>query len=310
MHLAQKQPTLVIMAAGIGSRFGGLKQLAPVGKFGESIIDFSLYDALEAGFGRVVFIIKEEINQEFRERIGRKVEGKMRVAYAYQSLDNLPQGYSAPAERVKPWGTSHAILCAKDVIDGPFAVINADDYYGKDAFRVMADWLKRQQDDDQYRFSMVGYQIENTITENGYVTRGVCQTRDDLLVAIDERLRIEKHGDLIEYTEDEGMTWNEIKAGTTVSMNLWGFSENFLQELESRFPTFLDRALKENPLKAEYLLPRVVGDLVADGKATVTVLHSKDQWYGVTYKEDLLPVAQAIQTMQEQGLYPERLSLI
>lgn len=310
MHLAQKRPTLVIMAAGIGSRFGGLKQLAPVGKFGESIIDFSLYDALEAGFGRVVFIIKEEINQEFRERIGSKVKGKMQVDYAYQSLDNLPLGYSAPAERVKPWGTSHAILCAKDVIDGPFAVINADDYYGKDAFHVMADWLKRQQDDDQYRFSMVGYQIENTITESGYVTRGVCQTRDDLLVAIDERLRIEKHGDLIGYTEDEGMTWNEIKAGTTVSMNLWGFSENFLQELESRFPTFLDRALKENPLKAEYLLPRVVGDLVADGKATVTVLHSKDQWYGITYKEDLLPVAQAIQTMQEQGLYPERLSLI
>lgn len=304
MHQEQQQPTLVVMAAGIGSRFGGLKQLASVGKNGEPIIDFSLFDAMEAGFGRVIFIIKKEIEEEFRQRIGNKLSDKLVVEYAYQSLEDLPKGYEVPRDRVKPWGTSHAILCAKHLIDGPFAVINADDYYGKDAFHVMAHWLRNQKDDHLYRFSMVGYQIENTLTENGYVTRGVCQTNEDRLIAIDERLRIEKHGNRIEYTEDDGRTWQEIKAGTTVSMNLWGFSKSLMKELGERFPTFLDKALIENPLKAEYLLPRVVGDLVDEQKATVTVLHSKDQWYGVTYQEDLEPVAKAIQKLQEQGGYP------
>jgi hypothetical protein len=301
------KPTLVIMAAGIGSRFGGLKQLAPVGKSGEPIIEFSLYDAIEAGFQKVVFIIKQEIETDFHNLIGNKVKDHIQTAYVYQSMDQLPAGYSVPDGRVKPWGTSHAILCAKDAIDGPFAVINADDYYGKDAFRVIYNHLLSQQDDQLYRFSMVGYQIENTLTENGHVTRGVCQTSNGYLDAIEETLRIEKHDNRIEYTEDDGNTWKEIDAGTIVSMNLWGFSKGFIDELEKRFPAFLDVTLRDNPIKGEYLLPRVVGDLIQENKASVSVLASADQWYGVTYKEDLAPVASAIQEMQQQGLYPDKL---
>lgn len=302
-----RQPTLVIMAAGIGSRFGGLKQLAPVGIHGEPIIDFSLYDAIEAGFRHVVFIIKEEIEEEFRALVDGILPPHVRASYVRQSLDALPKGFSPPADRIKPWGTSHAILCAKQAIEGPFAVINADDYYGKDAFRVIFDHLQTQEDDDRYRFSMVGYPIENTLTDNGHVTRGVCRVEDGTLSAIDERMRIERHGERIEFTEDEGATWTPIPAGTTVSMNLWGLSPGFLEELERRFPDFLNKALASDPLKAEYLLPRVIGDLVGEGKATVQVLTSRDQWYGVTYKEDLEPVARAIQDLQRKGLYPERL---
>jgi dTDP-glucose pyrophosphorylase len=293
------------MAAGIGSRFGGLKQLAPVGKNGEPIIKFSLYDAMEAGFKKVVFIIKKEIDADFRTLIGDPVSRHMEIEYVYQELDKLPPGFAIPEGRVKPWGTGHAVLCAKDVLDGPFAVINADDYYGKDAFRVIYNRLLTQRDDELYRFSMVGYLIENTLTEHGSVTRGVCQTDGGFLTAIDERLRIEKHGNLIEYTEDDGKTWTKIEPGTIVSMNLWGFTQGILSELETGFPAFLRQALKENPLKGEYLLPRIVNDLVRDNKATVEVLHSKDKWYGITYKEDLPAVAAAIQAMQEEGKYPE-----
>lgn len=299
------KPALVIMAAGIGSRFGGLKQLAPVGKNGEPIIKFSLYDAMEAGFKKVVFIIKKEIDADFRTLIGDPVSRHMEIEYVYQELDKLPPGFAIPEGRVKPWGTGHAVLCTKDVLDGPFAVINADDYYGKDAFRVIYNRLLTQRDDELYRFSMVGYLIENTLTEHGSVTRGVCQTDGGFLTAIDERLRIEKHGNLIEYTEDDGKTWTKIEPGTIVSMNLWGFTQGILSELETGFPAFLRQALKENPLKGEYLLPRIVNDLVRDNKATVEVLHSKDKWYGITYKEDLPAVAAAIQAMQEEGKYPE-----
>lgn len=299
------KPALVIMAAGIGSRFGGLKQLAPVGKNGEPIIKFSLYDAMEAGFKKVVFIIKKEIDADFRTLIGDPVSRHMEVKYVYQELDKLPPGYTVPEGRVKPWGTGHAVLCAKDVLNGPFAVINADDYYGKDAFQVIYHHLLTQQDDALYRFSMVGYLIENTLTENGYVTRGVCQTDGGFLTTVDERLRIEKHGDLIEYTEDDGKTWSRIEPGTMVSMNLWGFSKGILLELEAGFPAFLERTLKENPMKGEYLLPQIVNELLRNKKATVKVLHSKDKWYGVTYKEDLPAVAAAIQSMQNEGKYPE-----
>jgi len=302
-----KKPVLVIMAAGIGSRFGGLKQLAPVGKNGEPIIEFSLYDAIEAGFEKAVFIIKKEIDEEFKRLIGNKVSDKIKTEYIYQEKELLPEGYSVPEGRVKPWGTSHAILCAKDAFDGPFAVINADDYYGKDAFRVIYNRLLTLKDNNIYRFCMVGYQIENTLTEHGHVARGVCKTKNGYLESIDERLRIEKHGERIEYTEDEGSTWNEIEAGTIVSMNLWGFTEGIMNELEKRFPPFLDTALKENPIKGEYLLPRTVGDLLKEEKATVEVLSSRDKWYGVTYKEDLKPVADAIQKMQDRGLYPGKL---
>ncbi len=302
-----QQPTLVIMAAGIGSRFGGLKQLAPVGISGEPIIHFSLYDAIDAGFQKVVFIIKKELESEFRTLIGDKVKDRIEVHYAFQSLDKLPAGYAIPEERVKPWGTGHAILCAREFIDGPFAVINADDYYGKDAFRAVYDSLLIQKDDELYRFSMVGYLIENTLTENGHVARGVCSSEDGFLTNVDERLRIEKHADRIEYTEDDGATWKGIEAGTLVSMNLWGFTTGFFTELERRFPAFLDQAIKENPLKGEFLLPRVVNDLLVEKRASVKVLRSKDKWYGVTYKEDLESVKTAIQGFQKKVLYPETL---
>jgi hypothetical protein len=302
-----KQPTLVIMAAGIGSRFGGLKQLAPVGKCGEPIIHFSLYDAIEAGFQKVVFIIKDEIDEEFRRLIGDRIKDRIKVEYIYQSLDKLPAGYTIPEGRIKPWGTGHAILCARDVIDGPFAVINADDYYGKDAFHVIYDHLCGQMDDDLYRFSMVGYLIENTLTENGHVARGVCSEENGFLTNVEERLRIEKHGDRIEYTEDEGATWNSIAAGSLVSMNLWGFSTGFFNELENRFPRFLDKTLNEDPIKGEYLLPRIVNELLVEKLATVAVLNCKDKWYGVTYRDDLLSVQNAIRAMQDAGQYPEAL---
>lgn len=302
------KPILVIMAAGIGSRFGGLKQLAPVGKNREPIIEFSLYDAIDAGFETVIFIIKKEIEQEFRQLIGDKVKEKIKVHYVFQSLEPLPSGFSVPEGRVKPWGTSHAILCAKQIIDGPFAVINADDYYGRDAFHVIYEHLQKEESSTNlYPFSMVGYRIENTLTDNGHVTRGVCNTNDGYLTSIDERLRIERQGDGIAFTEDEGATWEPIPVGTTVSMNLWGLTTEFLDELEQRFPQFLRQAFSENPLKAEFLLPRVIGDLVNEKKATVRVLESRDQWYGVTYKEDLEPVAKAISKMQNDGLYPEHL---
>lgn len=232
------QPALVIMAAGIGSRFGGLKQLAPVGKNGEPIIKFSLYDAMEAGFKKVVFIIKKEIDADFRTLIGDPVSRHMEIEYVYQELDKLPPGFAIPEGRVKPWGTGHAVLCAKDVLDGPFAVINADDYYGKDAFRVIYNRLLTQRDDELYRFSMVGYLIENTLTEHGSVTRGVCQTDGGFLTAIDERLRIEKHGNLIEYTEDDGKTWTKIEPGTIVSMNLGDLPREFFPSWKPVSPLF------------------------------------------------------------------------
>lgn len=302
-----KQPILVIMAAGIGSRFGGLKQLAPVGLNGEPILMFSLYDALSAGFHKVIFIIKYEIEADFKAAIGDRVKDHIETLYAFQELDRLPAGYNVPPDRVKPWGTGHAVLCAKELLNGPYAVINADDYYGRDAFRVMYEQLNGQLNDTAGNYSMVGYQIENTLTENGHVTRGVCQSTDGFLTAIDERLRIEKHGDKIEYTENDGKSWQEIPAGTLVSMNFWGFTEHFTQALEKGFPTFLDQTLIENPLKGEFLLPRIVNKEIVSGTARVQVLDSHDKWYGVTYKEDLPAVVKAIQTMQQNGLYPETL---
>lgn len=300
-------PSLVIMAAGIGSRFGGLKQLAPVGLGGEPILGFSMYDALKVGFKKVVFIIKSELDEDFRALIGNSLKDLADVHYVYQEQDKLPAKYKLPAARLKPWGTGHAILCAKDVLDEPFAVINADDYYGKNAFQVIYNHLLQQKDDHKQRFSMVGYHIENTLTDKGHVTRGVCETEGKYLKTIQERHRIEFRGDKIQYTLDEGRSWNDIDYGTLVSMNLWGFSPSFLQELESRFPAFLDKTLNEDPLKGEYLLPQIVHDLITEDKATVEVLNSEDQWYGVTYKEDLPKVQRALRSMQKEGLYPAKL---
>ena len=303
-----KKPVLVIMAAGMGSRYGGLKQIDPVDKEGHIIIDFSIYDAIRAGFEKVVFIIKKENEADFKASIGDHMEKQIEVEYVYQDLHNLPEGYEVPEGRVKPFGTGHAILSCMDAIDGPFAVINADDYYGRHAYEMIYQYLCENQDDEKYRYAMVGYILENTLTENGHVARGVCETDEyHHLVGIHERTHIEKHGEETQYTEDEGKTWVTIPQGSTVSMNMWGFTNSILQELKARFPLFLDENLEKNPLKCEYFLPSVVGELLNEGKATVKVLKSQDRWYGVTYKEDKEFVVRAIQNLKDQGLYPQKL---
>lgn len=303
-----KKPVLVIMAAGMGSRYGGLKQIDPVDPYGNKIIDFSIYDAVEAGFEKVVFIIKKAIEQEFKEQIGDRMAKHVNVEYVFQELDKLPEGFTAPEDRVKPWGTAHAILCCKGVVDGPFAVINADDYYGKSAFKSIYDQLLKVEDGEKYQYTMVGYKLYNTLTENGHVARGVCVTDENSkLTDIHERTRIEKHGDVAEFTEDDGATWTELGEDTIVSMNMWGFTESILKEIDARFAAFLNRELPVNPLKCEYFLPFVVDEILKEDKAEVTVLKSVDRWYGVTYKEDKEMVVNAIRSLKEAGLYPERL---
>lgn len=303
-----KKPVLVIMAAGMGSRYGGLKQIDPIDKEGHIIIDFSIFDAIEAGFEEVVFIIKKENEKEFRECIGNRMEKLIKVNYTFQELENLPEGYKVPEGRKKPFGTGHAILCCKDVIDGPFAVINADDYYGKHAYKMIYDYLCRQQDDEKYRYAMVGYVLENTLTDNGHVARGVCEIDENgYLQNINERTRIEKKENGAAYTEDDGATWVTIPEGSTVSMNLWGFGKSMLTELEKRFVPFLEENMEKNPLKCEYFLPSVVGELLKEGTATVEVMKSLDRWYGVTYREDKEKVMEAIQKLKEEGIYPKHL---
>ena len=302
------KPVLVIMAAGMGSRYGGLKQIDPVDEEGHIIMDFSMYDAKQAGFEKVIFIIKRENEADFREAVGDRMSKYMEVSYAFQELQNIPEGYEVPEGRVKPWGTAHAVLSCIDQIDGPFAVINADDYYGQEAFRLIYDYLATHQDDDKYRYTMVGYQLGNTVTDNGHVARGVCDMNENgELVAIHERTRIEKREGGIAYTEDDGKTWTEVPADTTVSMNMWGFTKSILKEIKDGFPAFLEEGLKTNPMKCEYFLPTVVSNLLEADQATVAVLKSADKWYGVTYKEDKPVVVAAIKKMQADGLYPEHL---
>ena len=301
------KPVLVIMAAGMGSRYGGLKQLDPVGNHGQLIIDYSIYDARRAGFETVVFVIKPEIEEDFKRCIGGRVSKSMDVRYAYQLKEDLPEGYAVPSVRQKPWGTAHAALAARNVVDGPFAVINADDYYGPEAFQEIFSYLSAHEDGVLYEYVMVGYLLKNTVTENGTVARGVCEeTADNFLTKVTERTKIEK-GEPPRYTEDDGQTWTELPGDTIVSMNMWGFTRSFLDEAWARFPSFLDKALAENPAKAEYFLPTVVSQLIDEGKARVKVLRSEDKWYGVTYREDKPTVVSAIAEKTASGLYPGRL---
>ena len=280
------KPVLVVMAAGMGSRYGGLKQIDPVDKEGHIIMDFSVYDAVKAGFQKVVFIIKKENEADFRSAIGDRLSNQLEVSYVFQDLQNIPEGYEVPEGRVKPWGTGHAVLSCINEIDGPFVVINADDYYGSHAFKMAYDFL----------------------TENGHVARGVCVTDEEgHLLKINERTHIEKHDGGTAYTEDDGKTWTMLPEGSTVSMNMWGFSASILKELKDRFPRFLDENLKVNPLKCEYFLPFVVDELLGEKRATVKVLKSMDKWYGVTYKEDKPVVVAAIQNLKDGGLYPQKL---
>ena len=305
-----KKPVLVVMAAGMGSRYGGLKQIDPVGSQGEAILDYSLFDAHRAGFETAVIIIKEAIKKDFMDTVGKRLEKcPMEIRYAYQEIHKLPEGFAVPEGRVKPWGTSHAVLCAKDAIDGaPFAVILADDYYGRSAFQVIYDYLSTAADKETYDYCMVGYRLGNTVTENGSVARGVCTTdAQGYLTDIVERTKIEQQSDAIRFTEDDGATWTELSADTPVSMNMWGYTASFLREIGDRFPNFLAEAIPANPLKCEMYLPMTVDELLKEGKATVKVLRSADKWYGVTYAADKPVVVAALKNMTEQGLYPNGL---
>ena len=298
------EPVLVVMAAGMGSRFGGLKQITPVDEQGDIIMDFSLYDARRAGFRKVVFIIKKAIEESFKENVGRRMEDWFDVRYAYQELDKLPAGYAVPEGRVKPWGTAHAIACAAEEIDGPFAVINADDFYGRTSFQAVYDFLTGDAPVNQQ--AMVGYRLKNTVTENGSVARGVCQVENGLLTDITERTHIEQRGSGIVYTED-GETFLPLSGETLVSMNLWGFHQEMLEEFTGRFKAFLDENLPKNPLKCEYYLPSVANAQIREGRGTIRVLPTAECWHGVTYREDLRSVREAVAGMKAEGLYPEQL---
>lgn len=303
-----KKPVLLIMAAGMGSRYGGLKQLDRIGSGGEIIMDFSIYDAMLAGFEKVIFVIKKEIEKEFKEIIESGAGKFIETEYVFQDIQDIPGGFSVPEARVKPWGTGQAVLAARKIIDGPFAVINADDYYGADAFIKMYEFLsgKDCRSTVPYGFAMVGYNVENTLTENGCVSRGICETDSDRnLISVTERTKIFGTENRIFYEEDGKKM--EIQAGKTVSMNFWGFSSAMMQELENGFSEELIKILANDPVKGEYYLPKRADQLVKSGKAKVKVLESSDRWYGVTYKEDRESVLNALQSMKDKGLYPEKL---
>lgn len=293
------------MAAGMGSRYGGLKQIDPIDSHGNLIIDFSIYDAVKAGFKKVVFVIKHQIEEDFKASIGNRISEFVDIEYVYQELDKIPEGYSIPEGRVKPWGTAHAILCCKDVIDGPFAVINSDDYYGPTAYKVLYEHLVKADKADKYGIALVGYRLQNTLTDKGSVARGICVVEDGKLKKINERTAIEMDGDNAKYTEDGGNTYVPLSGDSVASMNMWGFNKAYLDELEKRFPEFLDNTVPANPLKSEFFLPMVVDDMLTDGIASVDVLTTPDKWYGVTYAEDKPKVTAGIQSLKDKGLYPE-----
>ena len=298
------EPTLVIMAAGMGSRFGGLKQMTPVDEEGHFIIDFSLYDAYQAGFRHVAFIIKREIEQTFRETIGARMEKWFHVDYVYQELDRLPEGFAVPEGRKKPWGTAHAVACCRGVVEGPFAVINSDDFYGRGAYEAIYRFLTENK--APHHYAMLGYQLRNTVTEFGSVARGVCHVQDGMLLDITERTKIFKRGQDAAYTED-GEPFVPLSGDTQVSMNFWGFTPEILDEIWNALPAFLTENLPVNPEKCEFYLPTFVGSRLAEGKVRVRVLPCMETWHGVTYKEDLDSVKAAIWQLKREGKSPARL---
>lgn len=302
------KPVLVVLAAGMGSRYGGLKQIDALGGNGEAILDYSIFDAYQAGFRTAVILIKEAIREDFMATVGKRLASSpMEIRYAYQELNKLPAGYSVPEGRVKPFGTGHAIICAgEEVGNAPFVVINADDFYGRVAFQKMYEFLSAAT--DPFGYCMVGYELGKTVTDNGSVARGVCCTdAQGNLTTITERTRIEKYPGGIHFTED-GETWTDLPADTTVSMNFMGFMPSFLEEATELFPKALDEILAKNPLKGEYFLPAIVQQMLTEGRATMKVLTSPDKWYGVTYAADKPVVVAALKKMTEDGIYPEKLS--
>lgn len=303
-----EKPVLVILAAGMGSRYGGLKQMDPMDEQGHKIIDFSIYDAKRAGFEKVVFIIKEENLADFQECIGNAVSRHMEVEYVFQDMKKVPAWFEIPEGRVKPWGTAHAILCCKDVVKGPFAVINADDYYGVSAYKTLYEYLTSHSDDEKYRWAMVGYELGNTLTEHGSVARGCCVMDEaGFLTDIEERTKIVKKDGAAAYTEDDGANWTSMGLDTLVSMNMWAFTPSIMKELEGALERFFRNEVPGNPLKAECYIPMEVGRLLQEEKATVRVLSSKDKWFGVTYKEDKPFVVDSIRQLKEAGVYPDKL---
>lgn len=296
--------SLVIMAAGMGSRFGGIKQLEPVGPSGEIIMDYSIYDAIEAGFNKVVFIIRKDLEKDFKEVIGNRIEKLIKVEYVFQELDELPKGFVKPEERTKPWGTGQAVLCCKDIVKEPFAVINADDYYGKEAFKIVYEFLNKSEYSDR-QYCMAGFILGNTLSENGAVTRGVCKADNNVLVDIVETSGIIPDGDNASAKNSQGETIT-LDLNSIVSMNMWGFKPGLIDALETGFVEFLSD-LGDNELKKEYLLPTVVGDLVKENKVEVIVLKTSDRWFGVTYKEDKEVVVKSIKALIEEGKYPTKL---
>ncbi|MDR2609917.1 MAG: nucleotidyltransferase [Clostridiales Family XIII bacterium] len=301
------KPVLVVMAAGMGSRYGGLKQIEPVSEQGENIADFSLYDALLAGFEKAVFVINKNIEADVRALLDEGAGKHIDIDYAFQRLDDLPAGYRVPEGRVKPWGTCHAVMAARHAVSGPFVVINADDYYGPHAYQLMFDYLSSAKNDETARYAMVGYTLKNTVTENGHVARGICRVdADGFMAGVDERLKIMRRGAEIAYTEDDE-TWIPLPADAVVSMNFWGFTEGFMEIAVREFPAALDRILRTDPLRGEYQLPRTVGDMKDAGEATVKVMTTDDHWYGITYKEDRKSVVSALQALKDRGVYPDKL---
>lgn len=303
------KPTLVILAAGMGSRYGGLKQIDPIDENGHKIIDFSIYDAMHAGFGKVVFIIKKEHEADFRSCIGDAVSKHIAVEYVFQDMADVPSWFTIPEGRVKPWGTTHALMCCKNVVKEPFAVINADDYYGKSAYTTLADFLTTHEKQEELpNYAMVGYELKNTLTDKGSVARGLCVTDEaGYLTQIVERTKIIKTETGAAYTEDDGTTWIPVSVDTLVSMNMWAFYPSIFGQMEAALDDFFARQVEANPMKAECLIPTEIGRLLENKKATVQVLSSQDKWFGVTYREDKPFVKQSIQELKNKKVYPQKL---
>lgn len=301
------KPTLLLLAAGMGSRYGGLKQLDGLGPNGETIMDYSIYDAIQAGFGKIVFVIRKDFEQEFRDKVLSKYEGHIPAELVFQSIDDLPEGFQVPEGRVKPWGTNHAVLMAKDVIKEPFCVINCDDFYNRDCFKVIGKFLADLPEGSENRYAMVGFRVGNTLSENGTVARGVCsKDAEGHLTTVVERTEIERHGSDIQYKDENGQ-WVGVEENTPVSMNVWGFTSDYFSYSESCFKEFLSDPANMANLKAEFFIPLMVNELITAGKATVKVLDTTSKWFGVTYAADRPATVEKIQQLVDEGVYPRQL---